>query len=168
MDRQSTETREEGASERVSDINLNVGSVEQLVCVPESVIDESDKSEVQERDEGIPELRGTQTGGFKENMTDKIDEMSQCIDDGSRDEEQWSDTSDIASLVENDICTLEQTSHFLDETKGKAGVVSDFFPDLEKFIASVIWARKTVNYEELSQQKTFQLKKHMMAIRQGK
>ncbi len=65
---------------------------------------------------------------------------------------------------------MNRSTLFLDETKGKAGVeVGDFFfPDLEKFVASVVWARKTSSFEELSQQKRFRLKKHMTIIRQGK
>ncbi len=44
--------------------------------------------------------------------------------------------------------------------KEKAGVeVGDFFPDLEKFVASVVWVRKTSSFEELSQQKRFRFKK---------
>lgn len=75
----------------------------------------------------------------------------------------------MANVAEKDMYTLEQINSFLDETKGKTGVeVSDFFPDLEKFIASVVWARKTYSVEELSQQKRFRLKKHITVIRQGK
>lgn len=43
-----------------------------------------------------------------------------------------------------------------------------FFPDLDKFVASVVWARKTSRFEDLSQQKRFRLKKHMTAVRKGK
>lgn len=86
-----------------------------------------------------------------------------------RNEEQWSDTSDIVRGAEKDLYTLEKITSFLDETRGKAGVeVSDFFffPYLENFVASVVW--ETSSFEEFSQQKRFQLKKHMTVIRQEK
>ncbi len=43
-----------------------------------------------------------------------------------------------------------------------------FFPDIEKFVSSVMVVRRTSNYDELSQQKRFRLKKHLTAIRSGK
>lgn len=172
IEKQRTEMQEKAASEEVSDISLNAGSTEQPVCVSEivtDVIDVTDMSEVQRGDEGLCELKETKAGDFEGNMTDELDEISQCTDVGLRNEEQWSDTSDVAREVEKDMYTLEQINSFLDETKGKAGVeVGDFFPDLEKFVASVVWARKTSSFEELSQQKRFRLKKHMTVIRQGK
>lgn len=94
--------------------------------------------------------------------------MSQCADDGSRDGEHWSDT-DVRSVAEQDLYTPEQINYVLDETKGKTGVeLSDFFSDPEKFIASVIMARKTSNYEGLSQKKRYRLNKHLTSIRQRK
>lgn len=53
--------------------------------------------------------------------------------------------------------------------KRKSGCRSKWFffsPDLEKFVASLVW--ETSSFEEFSQQKRFQLKKHMTVIRQGK
>jgi len=35
-------------------------------------------------------------------------------------------------------------------------------------ISSVMWARKMSNYDELSQQKRFRLKKHLTTLRVGK
>lgn len=91
----------------------------------------TDKSEVQESDERMCELTETQAVVSAENKTDDLDEMSQFIDDGLRDK-QWSDTSDIARVVEHDMYTLEQINYFLDETKGKTGVeVRVFILDLE-------------------------------------
>ncbi len=164
-----TETQEKAASEEVSDIQLNTEGTEQPVCVSEIVTDVIDMSEAQRSDEGLCELKEIKAGSSEGNMTEELDEISQCTDVELRNEEQWSDTSDVAREVEKDMYTLEQINSFLDETKGKAGVeVGDFFPDLEKFVASVVWARKTSSFEELSQQKRFRLKKHMTIIRQGK
>ncbi len=57
---------------------------------------------------------------------------------------------------------------FLDETKGKKVEIGDFFPDKEKIVASVVWARKTYNYTVLSQQKRYRLKKYITTIRRDK
>lgn len=65
-----------------------------------------------------------------------------------------------------DLYTVEQINSFLDETKGRSVNVEEFFPDLEKFIASVMKARKECNVEILSQQKRFRLKKYLTAVRQ--
>lgn len=66
-------------------------------------------------------------------------------------------------MDERNLYTVEQINSFLDETKGKSGVeISDFFPDIDKFVASVMRARKVSSYEEFSQQK------HITSVRQGK
>lgn len=62
---------------------------------------------------------------------------------------------------------MEQINEFLDETKGKKVNVADYFPDADKFVASVV-ARKTYNFSVLSQQKRFRLKKHIATVRQRK
>ncbi len=150
-----TETQEKAASEEVSDIQLNTESTEQPVCVSEIVTGVIDMSKAQRSDEELCELKETKAGLSEGNMTE-LDEISQCTDVELRNEEQWSDTSDVAREVEKNMYTLEQINSFLDETKGKAGVeVGDFFPDLEKFVASVVWARKTSSFEELHSRKGF-------------
>ena len=57
---------------------------------------------------------------------------------------------------------------YLDETKGKKVEIGDIFPDKEKFVASVVWARKTYNHTVLSQQKRYRLKKYITTIRQDR
>ncbi|MGL5904911.1 MAG: hypothetical protein ACRCZO_19685 [Cetobacterium sp.] len=64
--------------------------------------------------------------------------------------------------------TVDQINAFLDKTKGKSVEVGDFFPDLDKFVASVMWARKVSSDTKLSQQKHYRLKKHITAVRKGK
>jgi len=71
------------------------------------------------------------------------------VHDGMKNDEQWSEAV-------KDMYTAEQINSFLDKTKGKSGVeIGDYFPDGEKFISSVIWAKKMSSYDELSQQKRF-------------
>ncbi len=105
----------------------------------------------------------TQAKCLEEDEGDEMDGLSQSTEDSVRDE-QW---SEMERVRESDLYTVEQINCFLDETKGKAGVeIGDFFPDLEKFVSSVAWARKMSNCTELSQQKRFRLKKHITSARQ--
>lgn len=67
-----------------------------------------------------------QAESVEENMADEMDVLSQCTDDGIRDDDQW---SDFSRGTDKDMYTVEQIIYFLDETKGKAGVeVGVFFP----------------------------------------
>ncbi len=170
-EKQQDEELEEGQQQEVSETNVTliVSSEEQPSCssVSESVkvvIDKSEtKSGVEEECEVSDEA---QAEGVEENMAEEMDVLSQCTDDGTRDDDQW---ADFARGTEKDMYTVEQINSFLDETKGKAGVgVGDFFPDIDKFISSVMWARKVSSLEELSQQKRFRLKKYITVLRQGK
>lgn len=99
-EKQRTEMQEKAASEMVSDINLNAGSIEEPVCISETVTDVTDVtnlSETQGGDEGMCEHKETKAEVSEENITDELDEKSQCTDVCLRNEEQWSDTSDMAS-----------------------------------------------------------------------
>lgn len=106
----------------------------------------------------------TDAQAVEEGSVDELDGVSQCTDDNMN--EQWFEGEEMSKVMKEDLYTVAQISGFLDETKGKKVEVSDFFPDLDKFIASVMWARRHSSYEELSQQKHFRLKKHITAIRQ--
>lgn len=53
-------------------------------------------------------------------------------------------------------------------TFGKAFDVTDFFPDPEKFIASVLLFQRTVSYEALDKKKRFRLKKMVTKLRKDK
>lgn len=167
-EKQTLQTQEKTASEEVSDVNLNAESIEQPVSETAMLTDTTDVTGVNEMSnaqitlavERTSEFKETKAGVSEENTIDEVDDMSQCSDIVLRNDDQWSDNSDIVRVAEKDMYTLEEINSFLDETKGKAGVeVSDFFPDLEKFVASVVWARKTSTFDELSQQKRFRLKK---------
>lgn len=170
---QRNEGQEEGATkegkmQEVSAIHLNAESVEQHGCNSVSdksgnVIDDIDKGEAQSAVVNVCEGKDVaQEEDLEDNMADEMDSLSQCTEDG--DDDQWADGS-----RGTDMYTVDQINAFLDKTKGKVGVeVSNYFPDIEKFIASVIWARKVASNEELSQQKRFRLKKHMTVLKQGK
>jgi len=105
----------------------------------------------------------TQAKCSEEDTGEEMDGLSQSTEDGVRDE-QW---AEMERARESDLYTVDQINSFLDETKGKAGVeIVDFFPDLEKFVSSVAWARKMTSCTELSQQKRFRLKKYITSARQ--
>lgn len=101
---------------------------------------------------------------MQENVTGSNDEAEKESEDESiRDDDSCIDV-DVGRY--GDLYTVEQINSFLDETKGRSVDVEEVFPDLEKFIASVMKARKECNVEILSQQKIFRLKKHLTAVRQ--
>ena len=64
-----------------------------------------------------------------------------------------------------DLYTLEEINGFLDETFRKSVKVSEFFPDAEKFIKSVVTLQKVVGADMLDEKKRFWLKKHMTRLR---
>jgi len=124
------------------------------------VMDEEQTCVEQEREVN----EDSQVGVSEEKMDEEVDNLSQCTEDGVKDSEEWLDKID-----ERDLYTVEQINSFLDVTKGKSGVeIEDFFPDTEKFVVSVMKARKVCSYEELSQQKRFRLKKLITLIRKEK
>ncbi|KAI7804072.1 hypothetical protein IRJ41_023705 [Triplophysa rosa] len=153
-------TQEVKGQQEVSGIHVNTGSVEKPECtiLPEKAVvsvakvNDNDQSDVEDICEGSDLV---QSGS-----------LSQYTDDGIRDEEKW---SDVSNRVETDMYTIDQINTFLDKTKGKTGVdVSEHFPDVEKFISSVIRAKKLSSNDELSQQKRFRLNKHLTVLRTGR
>lgn len=85
-----------------------------------------------------------------------------------RDEDALSEFSDIGSQAIEDMYSLEEINDFLDTTFGKVVEVEHFFPDVEKFIMSVLWLQKTVSYEVLDKKKRFRLKKMITKVRRRK
>lgn len=159
-------TEEVNEQQEVSDSVVNAGCVEQSgrnqVTLPDKAVRVSGENDQSDSDEDDT----VQKFGSEENLADETESLSQYTDDGMRDEEQWPDAS---KEVGKDLYPLEQINSFLDKTKGKAGVeIRDYFPDAEKFIASVMWLRKESSYDELSQQKRFRLKKFLTVVRSGR
>ncbi|CAI5685842.1 unnamed protein product [Oreochromis niloticus] len=84
------------------------------------------------------------------------DSLSQCSDVVSQEDHQQS-------------YSLEDINRFLDETFGMQSVeVTEFFPDVDLFIKSVLKIRRVVGYEQLSKQKRFRLKKILTKLRREK
>ncbi len=86
-------------------------------------------------------------------------------------EEMEFDTdSDCVSVADSqshsgDLHTLEEINEFLDETFGKSVKVTEFFPDADKFIKSVLTLQKVVGMDLLDEKKRFRLKKHVTSLR---
>lgn len=91
----------------------------------------------------------------------------------SQEEEMRYDTdSDCVSVTDSqlysgDLYILEEINGFLDETFGKSVKVSEFFPDSEKFIKSVLTLQKVVGVDLLDDKKRFRLRKHMTSLRKA-
>jgi len=96
----------------------------------------------------------------------EIVEMSE--DKEIRDDESVSDISEIGSQVLEDTYTLHEINNFLDATFGKVVEVTDFFPDTDKFIGSVLSLQRNVSYEALDKKKRFRLKKMITRLRKEK
>lgn len=101
-----------------------------------------------------------------ESSDDEVDGQSEVTEGSIRDDESCFDV-DMDKAYEGELYTVEQINNFLDETKGKSVELAEFFPDLNKFVDSVIKIRSECSNEVLSQQKRFRLKKHITAIRQS-
>ncbi|XP_066528482.1 uncharacterized protein [Hoplias malabaricus] len=69
--------------------------------------------------------------------------------------------------VDRSLYSLEEVNHFLDETYGKQVNVTDFFPDVDKFVRSVAMLQRNVGLDALSEKKRFRLKKHVTFIRKS-
>lgn len=98
-------------------------------------------------------------------QSEEMDELSEATVESCRDDDSCTDF-DVTNCG-RDLYSVEQINAFLDETKGKKVEIGKFFPDLDKFVLSVMKIRQECSLEVLSQQKRFRLKKYITAIRQG-
>ena len=81
--------------------------------------------------------------------------------------------SDCVSVADSqslsaDMYTLEDINTFLDETFGRSVIITDYFPDPDKFMKTVTALQKMVGVDILDEKKRFRLKKHMTALRKTK
>lgn len=145
-----------------SDAGVDVESSEQAGCSSALVINENYDVEEAKENEFVSQ---TVIQIAEQCSVDDMDGLSQYTDDSIKDDGHWSEGSEMSKLETEGLYTVAQINTFLDETKGRSMEVSEFFPDLDKFISSVMWARKSCSNDELSQQKRFRLKKHITDIR---
>lgn len=176
-------TEEVKRQEEVSENSVNAGGGNVIDVTDRNILQSGaavadDDEDDDEEDDDIMEMYdgkkgviqevndGAQAGDSEENTVDELEGLSQFTEDAMREGEQDSDRLEETG---EDLYTVEEINAFLDKTKGKAGVdVGNYFPDIEKFVKSVMKARKVSSYEELSQQKRFRLKKQITAIRQNR
>lgn len=135
----------------VSESDVDVESSEQAECSSAHVIND----DVEEAKENVSQ---TVIKIAEKCSVDDTDGFSQYTD-SMKDDGHWSDGSEMSKVDTEDLYTVTLINAFLDETKDRSIEVSEFFPDLDKFISSVMWARKNCNNDELSRQKRFRLKK---------
>ena len=81
--------------------------------------------------------------------------------------------SDCVSVADSqslsaDMYTLEDINTFLDETFGRSVIITDYFPDPDKYMKTVTALQKMVGVDILDEKKRFRLKKHMTALRKTK
>lgn len=77
--------------------------------------------------------------------------------------------SDIVSQENELPYSLQEIIYILDEIYGKQSLeINNFFPDVDRFINSVLKIRKLFGYEQLSKQKRFHLKKILTKLRKEK
>lgn len=98
-------------------------------------------------------------------QNEEMDDLSKATVESCRDDDSCVDF-EVANCG-SDLYTVEQINAFLDETKGKSVEIGKFFPNVDKFVLSVMKARQECSLEALSQQKRFRLKKYLTTIRQG-
>ncbi len=92
----------------MSETSAIVSSEEQPGCssVSGSVKVVIDKSEAKSGVEDVCEVSDeAQAESVEENMADEMDVLSQCTDDGIRDDDQW---SDFSRGTDKDMYTVEQ------------------------------------------------------------
>lgn len=154
-------TEEVEGQQEVSDSHVNnAGCVEQPggSHLPDKDVSASVDDNVGDAEDEGMNSDVVQVAGSQEKMDEEFECLSQCTDDGMKDDE-W---LEMTKEAEKDLYSVEQINSFLDQTKGKTGVeISDYFPDTEKFIVSVMRAKKISSYDELTQQKRYRLKKHV-------
>ena len=83
--------------------------------------------------------------------------------DGDIDSDSVS-AADSASQ-KSDMYSLQEITDFLDETFGQSVEVTDYFPDIVKFIQSVSNHQKTAGADELDERKRYRLAKHVATLR---
>lgn len=116
--------------------------------------DELDEDNVENQFDNVPLSQLSESTDVTEEMAD-----DDCL----------SEMSDIPSNYDEDqLYTVKEINDFLDATFGRKVEVKEFFPDVRKFLASVIKIQKTVSYEELSRRKRFRLKKMVTNLRKEK
>ena len=155
-----------GAGESTGNAVSVLGGEEPVVC--EQTVSSADVDESQGVAANAESSAAVQYGephGPK--SPDKLMQSEEeMVDDDTMSE--MSDVSEISQINQEQLYPLEDISKFLDDTYGKAVEVEEFFPDIEKFEASVVFWKRKVGLDELSKKKRYRLKKLITKIRKVK
>lgn len=131
----------------------------------EAGISDVKKSHFECSDHNVEDIVENQIDNISLSQLSKITDVTEEMTD----DDCLSEMSDFPSNYdEEQLYTVKEINDFLDETFGRKVEVKDFFPDVKKFLASVIKIQKTVSYEELSRRKRFRLKKMVTNLRKEK
>ena len=122
-------------------------------------------------DEGVQVRTGngdTQESGLTEAPVEEEEtDMEDAGDDDTG--SMFSGISEVGSQPdEADLYSVQEINTFLDETYGKAVDVKDFFPDVDKFVSSVVRIQRHVGLSVVSKKKRYRLKNLLAKIRKQK
>ena len=116
--------------------------------------------------EGELEEAGCSGVSGEEELGENNKGISECSESLIGEDMDFDDAlSDISNVSEGNMYSVEEISKFLSETKGKTVKLTDYFPDLDKFVVSALAGQRTANYELLTEQQRYRLKKHVMIAR---
>ena len=66
-----------------------------------------------------------------------------------------------------DLYSLKEVNEFLDDSFGRSVEVTEYFPDIKKFIQTVSTLQKVVGTDLLDGKRRYRLRKHVTAARKG-
>lgn len=93
------------------------------------------------------------------------DETVSLQDTESCSQFEFEENSQDPSQMGSSMYTLEEVNKFLDDTFGKQVDVKKHFPDVDKFVNSVLYLQRTVGVDRLSEKRRFRLRKHLTTVR---
>lgn len=103
--------------------------------------------------------------------TESLNDVEKGEEYEMREDDTLSEVSDVSEFGSQNIdetYSVQEINDFLDLTFGKTVEVKDFFPEIDKFIGSVVSMLKVVSCEALCKKKRFRLKKMLAKLRKEK
>lgn len=148
-------------------------SVELRQNKEDKVVNVAEEREVLEHSAGIVVKKASESADCEVIRPTRPFENNECSNDVENREEddalsELSDISEFGSQNLEETYSVQEINEFLDLTFGKTVKVEDFFPDIDKFIWSVVSMQKVVSFEALCKKKRFRLKKIIAKLRREK
>ena len=66
-----------------------------------------------------------------------------------------------------DLYSLKEVNDFLDDSFGRSVEISEYFPDIKKFIQTVSTLQKVVGTDLLDEKRCYLLSKHVTVLKKG-